>query len=436
MEIIRAVLLVAVAFTLAPARVDTAAAAPVIDPLLRHVLQSAGPLEQVQAIVTFSSKPSSLALNILRLTGVKIAPMQVLPMVAIQGTPLQVSAATTLGIPGLVSIYHNRKLQYFLDESTATIGATAVWNDLGFTGEGVTVAVLDSGIDGTHTDLTFGSKVVQNVKVLPDPFAVTGPVAIENLATTDTSSGHGTHCASTIAGTGDAASGRYRGVAHGARLVGLGTGEVIAILSAVEGFDWILANQQRYGIRVVSNSWGTTGAFDPADPVNVASKRAHDAGIVVVFAAGNEGPGDNTLNPYSVASWVIGVAAGHKDGQTLADFSSRGIAGDPVYQPTITAPGVDIVAARAPTGTITLLAAQADLALGADAVRYTTMSGTSMATPHVAGVVALMLQANPSLTPAQVRAAITSTATAMPGYQVHQAGAGYINALAAVTAVR
>jgi len=436
MKTLRALLLVGLALALAPARVGTAAALPVVDPVLQQVLATAGPLEQVQAIVTFNAKPTTLALNVLRLSGVTIKALHVLPMVAIQGTRLQVSAATTLGIPGVVSIYYNRKLEYFLDESTSTIGAPAVWNTLGLTGEGVTVAVLDSGIDGTHPDVAYGSKVVQNVKVLPDPFAVTGPVAVENLAITDTTSGHGTHCASTIAGTGDAATGRYRGVAPGARLVGLGAGEVIAILSAVESFDWLLANRARYDIRVISNSWGTSGAFDPADPVNVASKAAHDAGMVVVFAAGNDGPGDNTLNPYSVAPWVIGVAAGNKDGQTLAEFSSRGIAGDPVYQPTITAPGVDIVAARAITGGITVLGAPSDLELGADAVRYTTMSGTSMATPHVAGVVALMLQASPSLTPAEVRSAIMATATPMPAYQGHQAGAGYIDALAAVSAVR
>ncbi len=436
MKTFRAALLLLTALALAPARVGTATAVPIVDPILSQVLSTAGAQEQVQAIVTFNTKPTTLALNLLRLSGVRIKPLQVLPMVAIQGTPLQIAAATSLGVPGVVSIYFNRELEYFLDESTATIGATAVWNDLGFTGEGVTVAVLDSGIDGTHPDLVYGSKVAQNVKMVPDPFSITGPVGIENLAPTDTTSGHGTHCASTVAGTGDAASGRYRGVAPGARLVGIGSGEAIAILTAVESFDWLLANRTKYDTRVVSNSWGTTGAFDPADPVNVASKAAHDAGITVVFAAGNEGPGDNTLNPYSVAPWVIGVAAGTKDGQSLADFSSRGVAGDPVYQPTITAPGVDIVAARAITGGITVLGAQSDLELGADAVRYTTMSGTSMATPHVAGVVALMLQANPSLTPDQIRETIRTTARPMAGYQVHQVGAGYVDALAAVNSVR
>ena len=357
-------------------------------------------------------------------------------MVAVQGTRVQVAAVAALALPRMVSVYYNRTLQYFLDESTEVIGATAVWNTFGLTGAGVTVAVLDSGIDATHPDLVAGSKVVQNVKLVPDPFAVTGPLAIEGLPTTDTSSGHGTHCASTVAGTGEAATGRYRGVAPGARLVGVGAGEAIVILSALEGFDWILQNRARYNIRVVSNSWGTSGAFDASDPISVASKLAHDAGITVVFAAGNEGPDNDTLNPYSVAPWVIGVAAGNKDGLTLADFSSRGVPGDPLYQPTITAPGVGIVAARAVTGAITPLGAPDDAALGADAVRYTHMSGTSMATPHVAGVVALLLQANPALSPDQIRSTLQSTATGMPGYAAHEAGAGYVNAYAAVAAVR
>ena len=132
---------------------------------------------------------------------------------------------------------------------------------------------------------------------------------------------------------------------------------------------------------------------------------------------------------------MIGVAAGNKDGATLADFSSRGIPGDPVYQPTITAPGVGIVAARASTGLITPLGAPDDVSLGADAVRYTTMSGTSMATPHVAGVVALMLDANPSLTPGQIRDALRATAKAMNAAP-HEAGAGYVDALAAVTRIQ
>src|SRR5439155_963085 len=100
------------------------------------------------------------------------------------------------------------------------------------------------------------------------------------------------------------------GVAPGSNLIGIGTGDILFIFWALAGFDYILQNQDRYNIKVVNNSWGTSGPFDPEDPVSIASKRVHDRGVTVVFAAGNDGPDENTLNPYSVAPWVIGVAAG------------------------------------------------------------------------------------------------------------------------------
>jgi len=257
---------------------------------------------------------------------------------------------------------------------------------------------------------------------------------VEGIANTDTTSGHGTHVSSIAAGTGAALAGKYRGVASGANLVGVGAGEVLFILSALEGFDWVLANRSRYGIRVISNSWGTQGAFSPDDPINVASQMAHDAGMVVVFAAGNSGPASNTLNPYCVAPWVICVAAGAKDGKTLADFSSRGIAGDSLYHPTITAPGVSITAARATTGIFIDTFFAVDLIqLGTDAVWYASASGTSMATPHVSGTAALMLEANPGLTPDQIKTLLEASATPMPDYALHEAGAGYLNAYNAVT---
>src|SRR5207244_1444596 len=132
------------------------------------------------------------------------------------------------------SIYFNRQLTYFLDESVPLIGADRVWNELGYTGKGATVAVIDSGIDATHPDLPFGTKVAQNVKLAPDLFG-TGPLVLEGLANTDTTSGHGTHVASTAAGTGAALGGKYRGVAIGSKLVGIGAGEALFIFTALEG---------------------------------------------------------------------------------------------------------------------------------------------------------------------------------------------------------
>lgn len=426
--VLAAVLLTVAALAAGPA--TGVAATGEIDQELLRLLAGAAPGQLLEAVLTFDHDPTAADVAAVRATGVAVHEFDVLPMVAVRGTATQIRQL--LNFPGLRSVYANKRLRYFLDESVPLIGAGRVWNELGYTGAGVTIAILDSGIDATHPDLPFGEKVIQNVKIVPDLFGG-GPVVVENLPNTDTSSGHGTHVASTAAGTGSARGGKYTGVAPGAKLVGVGAGETLLILSALEGFDWILANKDRYGIRVISNSWGTTGEYSPHDPINVASKLAHDAGIVVLFAAGNEGPAENTLNPYAVAPWVIGVAAGKKDGKTLADFSSRGIPGDPLYHPTLTAPGVGIAAARATTGVAMNAFFALDLLdIGTDALHYAVASGTSMATPHVAGTVALMLEANPSLGPDLVKQALVDTASPMPGYAEHEVGAGYLNAYEAV----
>src|SRR3989454_235963 len=171
------------------------------------------------------------------------------------------------------------------------------------------------------------------------------------------------------------------------------------------------------------------------------------------IAAGNDGPDQNTLNPYSVAPWVIGVAAScsatdtlaqrvHcQPGGMLADFSSRGVPGDPLYHPTVTAPGVHVISARASTGTVLNTSdAPHDFDLTSSCglrqefiAYYTCASGTSMATPHVTGVVALMQErAGGQLTPDQVRSILVQTADPMAGYAVFEVGAGLVNALKAV----
>lgn len=407
-----------------------------VDKELTNILQNVSDSNLIEAIVTYGSMPTSEQVNLLKLLGLETKTFSQLPMVAVKGTKLEINTLLNSNIDAL-SIYYNKKLDYLLRDSRKLVGAERVWNDLGYTGKGVTVAVIDSGIDATHPDLPFGEKVVQNVKFLvgEDIFS-NEPIYLENVDNTDTSSGHGTHVAGTIAGLGTASDGLYKGIAPDAKLVGLGTGEGLNILWALEAFNYVLENQEKYGINVISNSWGSTGEYSPNNPINVASKKAHDAGMVVAFAAGNEGPEDNTLNPYSAAPWVISVAAGTKD-KKLADFSSRGVAGDELLHPDITAPGVDIVATKSSTGVV-----MNSLGTVTDATYiapehlpyYTTASGTSMATPHISGIAALMLEAKPGLQPDVVLDLLVNTADSMEGYAYHEVGAGYVNAYEAVKA--
>jgi serine protease AprX len=409
----------------------TAKAASVeIDP----ILQLSSPQSIQTAILTFDGSPTNEKIQKINSLGLKSVTFKRLPMVAVRGPKTAIEK--TLSLDGLISVYSDKKLDYLLKESVPFIGADRVWKDFGVTGKGVTAAVIDSGIDATHSDLKIGEKTIQNTKFLTGNDIFNGnPVYLENMSDTDTSSGHGTHVSGIIAGTGTSSQSVYKGVAPDAKLVGLGTGEVITILWALEAFDYVMANQQKYNIRIISNSWGTSGKYSPNDPINVASKSAHDAGMVVVFAAGNDGPAQDTLNPYSVAPWVIGVAAGTKDGK-LATFSSRGIDGDSVYHPTITAPGVDIVSTRAKTGAaINGLSAKKDSTYipAPFLPYYTTASGTSMATPHISGVTALMLEANPGLQPDTVKDILVKTANPMNGYKQFEVGAGYVDAYKAVT---
>ncbi len=462
--------------------------ANVLDPTLAAALATATPTASLEVIVNYDEALTTrdAVSNAMLDLGAGVVQFRNLALVAGVATPAQVNAIAAL--PGVQSVYLNRQLQYYgrggglyallLHESVPTIRADAV-QAMGITGKGIGIAILDSGIDGLYNpDLHYPDKTVQNIKVIfnlsdvvtfkgpaPKPLKQGADLFVENLPNSETSVGHGTHVAGITAGLGTASAGYYTGVAPGAKLVGLGTGDILFIFWALAGFDYILDHQQAYNIKVVNNSWGTSGAFDPKDPINKASKTVHDHGITVVFAAGNDGPDQNTLNPYSVAPWVIGVAAGcklvspdptnsaiHCDDPTgqnrapiLADFSSRGIPNDPMYHPDITAPGVHIVSTRASTGTVLNGSdANHDLNLTitcaislANEPYYTCASGTSMATPHVVGVVALMQEAaGGTLKPDQVRDAIVGTARPLPGFALWEVGAGYLDALGAVNAVK
>ncbi|MBF5042585.1 S8 family serine peptidase [Aggregicoccus sp. 17bor-14] len=425
-------------------------------------------------IVTFQGSRGLLPehLDLLRALGLKTGTtLPTLGMVALPATAGQVRRLAA--DPAVRSVWSNERLQYFDAEIRTLTGVERVRSDaemtranggLPFTGRGIGVVINDSGIDARHDDLKLGSHVVQNVQILTDTSTQEGftpLLAVENLPDTDLNVGHGTHCAGIVGGTGQDSGGRYAGVAPGASLIGTGSGAVLFVLNALGGFEYTLANQARYGIRVISNSYGGSGPFEPEDPVALASKLAHDRNITVVFAAGNSGPGKDTLNPYAKAPWVIGVAAGTKEGG-LASFSSRGTPAsqrlgnaDPLDDgdaPTITAPGAGrefdpavssisqkFSAAYVSTRSITNVFANGqtdDLELPlAYLPFYTQISGTSMATPHIAGVAALMLEADPTLTPDDIKGILTRTASRMPGYEDFEVGAGYVNVYAAIDQV-
>lgn len=437
-----------------------------VEPALAERLATTLASERVEVIINYdeAATTSTAIVAAVQQLGAATRAFKHISVVGAHLPAGQVAAVAAL--PGVTGVYTNGKDELLLFESVATIQADRVRDELGITGEGVAVAIMDSGINGLHPDLTFPTKTVQNVKFTgdvanlycePTDPCLHGELYTENVANTDNTSGHGTHVAGIVAGAGDGSRFKYRGVAPGAKLVGLGVGEGLHIINimVIAAADWIVENKSKYNIQVVNNSWGGRGVFDPNDPVNEAMRVLHDNGVTVVFAAGNDGPGENTMNRRSVAPWVISVAAGCKtvfdvtnsksrcnDGRDrlLADFSSRGVAGDPLQHPDITAPGVRIVSARSYTGTvINALDAPSDARLCGIPVEfvddYTCASGTSMASPHVAGVVALMEQASKgSLTPDQALAKLQASATPMPGYALWEAGAGYLNAFAAVKA--
>jgi len=296
--------------------------------------------------------------------------------------------------------------------------------------------VLDTGIDGTHGDLA--NRVAQNIKLADTQSASVGfnyPINSGNLSNTDQLYGHGTFVAGLIAGNGSLSSGKYAGVAPDARLIGLSAGD-LTLVYVLNGLDYLLANRAALDVRVLNCSFSANTVYDTNDPVNVATKMLTQAGVNVVFSAGNSGPGVHTLNPYAVAPWVVSVGATDTHGR-LASFSSRGTFASSLFRPTLVAPGVNVVSVRG-SGIANVTGAEG--LVGADSARlnaleiphYTTANGTSFSAPQVAGTIALMLEANPGLTPAQVRNILQRTATPLTPYYQYETGAGLLNVHAAV----
>jgi subtilisin family serine protease len=294
-----------------------------------------------------------------------------------------------------------------LDVSVPQIGAPAAWQ-AGLDGTGVKVAVLDTGIDAAHPDLAGKIAAAQN-------FAADAEDALDHV-------GHGTHVASTIAGSGAASAGKYKGVAPGATLL---DGKVCAEFGCLDS--WILGGMQwaaENGAQVINMSLG--GQDSPElDPIEAAvNDLTAQYGTLFVIAAGNSGfGGEYTLSSPASADAALAVGAVFKD-NSLAPFSSRGPrVGDSAVKPEITGPGVGIVAARSKDGF-----------LGEPGQSYMPLSGTSMATPHVAGAAAILTQQHPQWTAKQRKTALTGSASPTATDGPFQQGAGRVDVARAIAA--
>ena len=379
-----------------------------------------------------------------------------------------------------------QKIEFFADDlaetsNTATRGAEAAATLTGadgspLTGKGVSVAVIDSGVDPTHPYLTEAdgsSAVAANLKALCEPLTETCSVQrVPSTVDTDTLSvgGHGTHVNGIVAGRPTTLSdgSRLQGAAPGAKLVSISTGAGIVILGADSAHNWVLENHDAPcgagvpastcpPIKVTNNSYGPSGGgeFDP-ESATVKLQRALAAeGVVTVWAAGNDGGDGSTslTNPpgQDPTGGILSVASyydqdtGTRDG-VVSEFSSRGLASDASTWPDVSAPGENITSSCRLYLAICATGLDPRNGPGAlDIGTFNTISGTSMAAPHVAGIVAQLFQADPTATPAEIEQALKVSAyrytdgaaysSGPVGTTSYDKGHGLVDVVAAVAAL-
>jgi subtilisin family serine protease len=325
---------------------------------------------------------------------------------SVTAAPDAMGAPTKLA-QGATRLDLDRRVRALLDTSVPQIGAPEAWAE-GYDGTGATVAVLDTGYDAGHPDLQ--DTVVGSANFSTNPTVADGH-------------GHGTHVASTIAGNGAASGGLYKGVAPGTDLLigkvldDTGFGEDSAVMA---GMEWAVAQ----GADVVSMSLGS----EPTDGTDPLSQAVNDlsaaSDTLFVIAAGNAGSEPGTVSAPGSAEAALTVAA-VDDGDFVAWFSSRGPrVGDRGLKPDVSAPGVSVVAARA---------AGTELGTPVDD-DYTSLEGTSMATPHVAGMAAILKQLHPAWDGEQLKALITETTVPVHDATGFDTGSGRISVPAALDA--
>jgi serine protease AprX len=348
--------------------------------------------------------------------------------------------------PNVERVYLDRPIFATMERTGLTTGATIARQQLGVTGKGVGVAVIDSGITNWHDDLYRNTNRISHFKDFTNETRVWSNGSYDDY-------GHGTHVAGIIAGTGYDSGGKHKGIAPGAKIVGLkvmdrlGHGYMSDVIAAI---DYAISVKGTYNIRVINLSVAA-GVFESywLDPLTLATKRAVDNGIVVVASAGNLG--QNSLGQKQTggitspgnAPWVLTVGASSeeatskRDNDTIAKFSSAG----PTWidfgaKPDLVAPGVGIESLSDSHstlyGTLPTMLVGGLSSLGLSYKPYLSLSGTSMAAPVVSGTVALMLEANPKLTPNAVKAILQYTAQLKSDTSMLVQGAGMLNARGAV----
>ena len=324
------------------------------------------------------------------------------PMVHMHATPEAIHELEQ--DPEIVRIYRDQPVRALLDSALPIIQVPRI-ELLGLDGQGMRICIVDTGIDATHPD--FQGRIADVADLVGE-----GP-ADEN--------GHGTHCAGIAAGSGAASEGRYRGVAPGATIFSTkvlrrnGQGMMSDVMA---GIDWAVEQ----GVQIISLSLGGSGSSDGDDALSEICDAAVASGVIVCAAAGNEGPSSRTIGSPGAARHVITVGAS-TDEEIIAHFSSRGPTADGRSKPDIVLPGHHVTAARG-----------AGTAMGVPHDNYyTKASGTSMATPMAAGLCALLLQKDPTLTPAQVKEILMHSAVDLGDHPYAQ-GAGRADAWRALTA--